>query len=47
MKEQSFSFTQFVGLNIRTPFNIEIPVPQGEEEKARKINLYERSLIIT
>jgi hypothetical protein len=32
-----FSFTQFVGLNIRSPFDIEIPVPEGEEEKARKI----------
>ncbi len=43
-----FSFTQSVGLNIRTPFDIGIPVPQGEEETARKIlNLYERNLIIT
>jgi hypothetical protein len=32
-----FSFTQLVGLNIVSPFNIEIPVPEGEEEKARKI----------
>lgn len=32
-----FSFTQFVGLNIRSPFDIEIPVPQGEEENACKI----------
>ena len=32
-----FSFTQFVGLNIRSPFDIEIPVPEGEEELARKI----------
>ena len=32
-----FSFTQFVGLNIRSPFDIEITVPEGEEEKARKI----------
>jgi hypothetical protein len=32
-----FSFTQFVGLNIRSPFDIEIPVPEGEEEKACKI----------
>lgn len=32
-----FSFTQSAGLSIRTSFNIEIPVPQGEEEKARGI----------
>jgi len=32
-----FSFTQFVGLNIRSPFDIEIPVPEGEEEVAGKI----------
>jgi hypothetical protein len=32
-----FSFIQSVGLSIRSPFDIEIPVPQGEEEKARKI----------
>jgi hypothetical protein len=32
-----FSFTQSVGLNIRSPFDIEIPVPNEEEEKARKI----------
>jgi len=32
-----FSFTQFVGLNIRSPFDIEIPVPEGEEELATKI----------
>lgn len=32
-----FSFTQSAGLSIRSPFNIEIPVPQGEEENARKI----------
>jgi len=33
-----FSFTQSVGLNIRSPFDIEIPVPQEEEETARKIS---------
>lgn len=32
-----FSFTQSVGLYIRSSFNIEIPVPQGEEDKARRI----------
>jgi hypothetical protein len=32
-----FSFTQFVGLNIRSPFDIEIPVPEGEEGTAGKI----------
>jgi hypothetical protein len=32
-----FSFTQLIGLNILSPFDIEIPVPDGEEEKARKI----------
>ncbi|MFZ3148839.1 MAG: hypothetical protein WA137_07335 [Methanothrix sp.] len=32
-----FSFTQLVGLNIRSSFDIEIPVPEGEEEKACKI----------
>jgi hypothetical protein len=32
-----FSFIQTVGLSIRSPFDIEIPVLQGEEEKARKI----------
>jgi hypothetical protein len=32
-----FSFTQSVGLSISTSFNVEIPVPQGEEEKARRI----------
>lgn len=32
-----FSFTQSVGLFIRSSFDIEIPVPQGEEEKARKM----------
>ena len=32
-----FSFTQSVGLNIRSPFDIGIPVPQGEEQMARKI----------
>ncbi len=32
-----FSFIQSVGLSIRSPFDIEIPVPQGEEEMARKI----------
>jgi hypothetical protein len=32
-----FSFTQFVGLNIRSSFDIEIPVPEGEEELACKI----------
>jgi hypothetical protein len=32
-----FSFTQLVGLNIVSPFDIEIPVPEGEEEKASKI----------
>jgi hypothetical protein len=32
-----FSFIQSAGLSIRTSFNIEIPVPQGEEEKARGI----------
>ena len=32
-----FSFIQSVGLSIRSPFDIEIPVSQGEEEKARKI----------
>ena len=32
-----FSFTQLIGLNIVSPFDIEIPVPDGEVEKARKI----------
>ncbi|OPY51144.1 MAG: hypothetical protein A4E49_02429 [Methanosaeta sp. PtaU1.Bin112] len=32
-----FSFTQSVGLCIRSPFSIEIPVPRGEEDKARRI----------
>jgi hypothetical protein len=32
-----FSFTQLVGLNIVSPFDIEIPVPEGEEETACKI----------
>ena len=32
-----FSFTQLIGLNILSPFDIEIPVPDGEVEKARKI----------
>ena len=32
-----FSFTQLIGLNIVSPFDIEIPVPEGEDEKARKI----------
>jgi hypothetical protein len=32
-----FSFTQSVGLSIRSSFNIEMPVPLGEEDKARRI----------
>jgi len=32
-----FSFTQLVGLNIRSSFDIEIPVPDGREEVAYKI----------
>ena len=32
-----FSFVQLIGLNIRSEFDIEIPVPEGEEEKARRI----------
>jgi hypothetical protein len=32
-----FLFTQSVGLYIRSPFSIEIPVPRGEEDKARSI----------
>ncbi len=32
-----FSFIQFVGLNITSPFEIGIPVPGGEEETACKI----------
>lgn len=32
-----FSFTQSVGLNIRSSFDIEIPVPEGGDEKACKI----------
>jgi hypothetical protein len=32
-----FTFTQSVGLNIRSPFDIEIPVPQGLEQTACKI----------
>lgn len=32
-----FSFTQIIGLNIRSSFDIEIPVPEGEEEIAGKI----------
>jgi hypothetical protein len=32
-----FLFTHSVGLYIRSPFSIEIPVPRGEEEKARSI----------
>lgn len=32
-----FTFTQSVGLSIRSSFDIEIPVPQGGVEKARKI----------
>ena len=38
-----FSFTQFVGLNICSPFDIEIPVPQGEEQTARKIVVQSRN----
>jgi hypothetical protein len=41
-----FSFTQFVGLNIQSPFDIEIPVPQGEEDKACKIAERESSLLL-
>jgi hypothetical protein len=33
-----FSFTQLIGLNILSPFDIEIPVPEGEEKKAYKIS---------
>jgi hypothetical protein len=32
-----FSFAQLIGLNILSPFDIEIPVPEGEEEAACKI----------
>jgi hypothetical protein len=32
-----FSFTQLVGIYIRSSFNIEIPMPEDEEEKAYKI----------
>jgi hypothetical protein len=32
-----FSFNQSAGLHIRSSFNIEIPVPQGEENKACRI----------
>lgn len=32
-----FSFSQIVGLNIASQFEIGIPVPEGEEETARKI----------
>lgn len=31
------SFSQLIGLYISSTFDIEIPVPEGEEEKARKI----------
>jgi hypothetical protein len=32
-----FSFVQLIGLNILSPFDVEIPVPEGEEETACKI----------
>jgi hypothetical protein len=32
-----FSFIQLIGINIRSSFDIEIPVPKGEEETACKI----------
>lgn len=32
-----FSFIQQVGLNIRSPFDIEVPVPDGKDEMAIKI----------
>jgi hypothetical protein len=32
-----FSFIQLIGLNILSPFDVEIPVPEGEEESACKI----------
>jgi len=32
-----FSFSQLIGLNILSSFDIEIPVPEGEEENACKI----------
>lgn len=35
--ELIFSFSQLVGLYIISPFDIKIPVPEGEEEKACKI----------
>lgn len=41
-----FSFTQFVGLNIRSPFDIEIPVPEGWEELARKIAEREMNAVV-
>jgi hypothetical protein len=32
-----FSFVQLIGLSILSPFDVEIPVPEGEEETACKI----------